>query len=152
MFYKAEFNSPIGSLGLLASKEKLLKISFKGIKDIVEDAKEDQGRFVLIFKELDEYFNGKRKKFTVDYLIESSPFSTRVYKEMAMIPYGKTLSYGQLAQKCGRRLAYRAVGTACGKNPLPLIVPCHRVTASNGLGGFGGGLDTKRFLLNLETN
>ncbi len=63
MFYKAEFNSPIGSLGLLASKEKLLKISFKGIKDIVEDAKEDQGRFVLIFKELDEYFNGKRKKF-----------------------------------------------------------------------------------------
>ena len=71
---------------------------------------------------------------------------------MARIPYGETLSYGELAQKCSNKLAYRAVGTACGKNPLPIIIPCHRVTASNGLGGFGGGLDTKRFLLNLETN
>ena len=71
---------------------------------------------------------------------------------MVKIPYGKTLSYSELAQKSGSKLAYRAVGTACGKNPLPLIIPCHRVTAVNGLGGFGGGLHTKRFLLNLETN
>ena len=152
MLYKAEFNSPIGPLGLLADKEKILKLSFKGLKDINEEAKEDPSKFKLIIEELDEYFIGERKRFSVDYLIKTSPFATRVYKEMARIPYGETLSYGDLAQKCGNKLAYRAVGTACGKNPLPLIIPCHRVTASNGLGGFGGGLDTKRFLLNLETN
>ncbi len=152
MLYKAGFKTPIGTLGLLANKEELLKLSFKGLKDITEDAKEDKSRFKSIFRELDEYFAGEREQFSVDYLIETSPFATRVYREMVKIPYGTTMSYSELAQKSGRKLAYRAVGTTCGKNPLPLIIPCHRVTAINGLGGFGGGLDTKRFLLNLENN
>ena len=152
MLYKSELRTPIGTLGLLANKEQLLKLSFKGLKDITEEAKEDKSRFKLIFRELDEYFTGQREQFSVDYLIDASPFATRVYKEMVKIPYGSTLSYSELAQKSGNKLAYRAVGTACGKNPLPLIIPCHRVTAVNSLGGFGGGLDTKRFLLNLETN
>ena len=152
MLYKSELRTPIGTLGLLADKEKLLKLSFKGLKDITEEAKEDKSRFKSIFKQLEEYFAGDRREFSIDYLIDTSLFTTRVYKEMAKIPYGKTLSYSELAQKSGSKLAYRAVGTACGKNPLPLIIPCHRVTAVNGLGGFGGGLDTKRFLLNLETN
>ena len=152
MLYKSEFKTPIGTLGLLANKEQLLKLSFKGLKDIAEESKEDKSRFKLIFRELDEYFAGEREQFSVDYLIDTSPFAARVYKEMVKIPYGTTLSYSELARKSGRKLAYRAVGTACGKNPLPLIIPCHRVTAVNGLGGFGGGLDTKRFLLNLETN
>jgi len=152
MLYKSELRTPIGTLGLLANKEQLLKLSFKGLKDITEEAKEDKSRFKLIFRELDEYFAGQREQFSVDYLIDTSPFATRVYKEMVKIPYGSTLSYSELAQKSGNKLAYRAVGTACGKNPLPLIIPCHRVTAVNSLGGFGGGLDTKRFLLNLETN
>tara|TARA_Y100001970_G_scaffold119049_1_gene147609 strand:- start:36 stop:494 length:459 start_codon:yes stop_codon:yes gene_type:complete len=152
MLYKSELRTPIGTLGLLANKEKLLKLSFKGPKDITEEAKEDKSRFKSIFKQLEEYFAGDRREFSIDYLIDTSLFTTRVYKEMAKIPYGTTLSYSELAKKSGRKLAYRAVGTACGKNPLPLIIPCHRVTAVNGLGGFGGGLDTKRFLLNLETN
>ena len=152
MLYKSKLRTPIGTLGLLANKEQLLKLTFKGLKDITEEAKEDKSRFKLIFRELNEYFAGKREKFSVDYLIDTSPFATRVYKEMIKIPYGSTLSYSELAKKSGSKLAYRAVGTACGKNPLPLIIPCHRVTAVNGLGGFGGGLDTKRFLLNLETN
>ena len=152
MLYKSELRTPIGTLGLLANKEQLLKLSFKGLKDITEEAKEDKSRFKLIFRELDEYFAGQREQFSVDYLIDTSPFATRVYKEMVKIPYGSTLSYSELAKKSGSKLAYRAVGTACGKNPLPLIIPCHRVTGVNGLGGFGGGLDTKRFLLNLETN
>ena len=152
MLYKSSLKTPIGTLGLLANKENLLKLSFKGLKDITEEAKEDKSRFKLIFRELDEYFAGQREQFSVDYLIDTSPFATRVYKEMVKIPYGSTLSYSELAQKSGNKLAYRAVGTACGKNPLPLIIPCHRVTAVNSLGGFGGGLDTKRFLLNLETN
>ena len=152
MLYKSELRTPIGTLGLLANKEKLLKLSFKGPKDITEEAKEDKSRFKSIFKQLEEYFAGDRREFSIDYLIDTSLFATRVYKEMAKIPYGTTLSYSELAKKSGRKLAYRAVGTACGKNPLPLLIPCHRVTAVNGLGGFGGGLDTKRFLLNLETN
>ena len=152
MLYKSELRTPIGTLGLLADKEKLLKLSFKGLKDITEEAKEDKSRFKSIFKQLEEYFAGDRREFSIDYLIDTSLFATRVYKEMAKIPYGTTLSYSELAKKSGRKLAYRAVGTACGKNPLPLIIPCHRVIAVNGLGGFGGGLDTKRFLLNLETN
>ena len=152
MLYKSAFIAPIGTLGLLANKEKLLKLSFNGLNDITDDAKGDNSRFKSIFRELDEYFAGEREQFSVDYLIDTSPFAARVYKEMVKIPYGTTLSYSELARKSGRKLAYRAVGTVCGKNPLPLIIPCHRVTAVNGLGGFGGGLDTKRFLLNLETN
>ena len=152
MLYKSKLRTPIGTLGLLADKEKLIKLSFKGLKDITEEAKEDKSRFKSIFKQLEEYFAGDRREFSIDYLIDTSLFATRVYKEMAKIPYGTTLSYSELAKKSGRKLAYRAVGTACGKNPLPLIIPCHRVIAVNGLGGFGGGLDTKRFLLNLETN
>tara|TARA_B100000902_G_scaffold157865_1_gene153966 strand:- start:229 stop:687 length:459 start_codon:yes stop_codon:yes gene_type:complete len=152
MLYKSAFIAPIGTLGLLANEEKLLKLSFNGLNDITDDAKEDNSRFKPIFRELEEYFAGEREQFSVDYLVDTSPFAAKVYKEMVRIPYGTTLSYSELARKSGRKLAYRAVGTACGKNPLPLIIPCHRVTAVNGLGGFGGGLDTKRFLLNLETN
>ena len=152
MLYKSSLKTPIGTLGLLANKENLLKLSFKGLKDITEEAEEDKSRFESIFTELEEYFSGEREVFSVNYLLDTSQFAARVYKEMVKIPYGKTLSYSELAQKSGSKLAYRAVGTACGKNPLPLIIPCHRVTAVNGLGGFGDGLDTKRFLLNLETN
>jgi methylated-DNA-[protein]-cysteine S-methyltransferase len=152
MLYKAAFKTPIGTLGLLANKENLLKLSFKGIKGITEEAKEDKSRFKSIFRELDEYFTGEREQFSIDYLIKTSPFTSRVYREMVKIPYGSTMSYSELARRSGRELAYRAVGTACGKNPIPLIIPCHRVTAVNGLGGFGGGLNTKKFLLNLETN
>ena len=152
MLYKSSLKTPIGILGLLANKENLLKLSFKGLKDITEEAKEDKNRFKSVFKQLEEYFAGERREFSVDYLIDTSSFAAKVYREMVKIPYGKTLSYCELAKKAGSKLAYRAVGTACGKNPLPLIIPCHRVTAVNGLGGFGDGLDTKRFLLNLETN
>ena len=152
MLYKSSLKTPIGTLGLLANKENLLKLSFKGFKDITEDAKEDKSRFKSVFNQLEEYFTGDRRDFSIDYLIDTSLFAAKVYREMVKIPYGKTLSYSELAKKAGSKLAYRAVGTACGKNPLPLIIPCHRVTAVNGLGGFGGGLHTKRFLLNLETN
>ena len=152
MLYKSSLKTPIGTLGLLANKENLLKLSFKGLKDITEDAKEDKSRFKSVFNQLEEYFIGDRRDFSIDYLIDTSLFAAKVYREMVKIPYGKTLSYSELAKKAGSKLAYRAVGTACGKNPLPLIIPCHRVTAVNGLGGFGGGLHTKRFLLNLETN
>ena len=152
MLYKSSVLTPIGSLGLLANKEKLLKLSFKGLEDIPDKAKMDSKRFELIFKEIEEYFAGDRKQFSFNYQVKSSPFSEKVYSEMIKIPYGETLSYSELAKRSGSKLAYRAVGNVCGKNPLPLIIPCHRVIAVNSLGGFGGGLGIKKFLLNLETN
>ena len=110
------------------------------------------GRFTKELIELDEYFKGERKKFTLKYKVNASSFANKVYKEMLRIPYGKTIPYSKLASNICKENAYRAVGTACGKNKLPIIIPCHRVVAKNGLGGFGGGLDCKRFLLELETN
>ena len=110
------------------------------------------GRFTKELIELDEYFKGERKKFTLKYKVNASSFANKVYKEMLRIPYGKTIPYSKLASNIDKENAYRAVGTACGKNKLPIIIPCHRVVAKNGLGGFGGGLDSKRFLLELETN
>ena len=71
---------------------------------------------------------------------------------MIQIPYGETITYKELAEKVGSPNAFRAVGTTCGKNPLPIIIPCHRITSTNGLGGFTGGLDIKKFLLNIERN
>lgn len=93
----------------------------------------------------------KTTKVNVDKL-SGTPFQKRVWKAIQKIPYGKTLTYKELAKKVGSPNAYRAVGSACGKNPLPIIIPCHRVVASNGIGGFTGGLKLKKKLLKLEQN
>lgn len=101
-------------------------------------------------KELDEYFQGKRQKFSVALDFKGTDFQKKVWRELQKIPYGKTVSYRQIAEKLGVR-AYRAVGNANGKNPLCIIVPCHRVIASNGgIGGYSGGLSMKKKLLALE--
>jgi methylated-DNA-[protein]-cysteine S-methyltransferase len=105
--------------------------------------------------ELREYFSGKRFDFQSSILLKGTPFQKQVWQACKKIPYGKTLSYGQLSQKIfgnGKGRA-RAVGQALGANPIPIIVPCHRVlTSKGGLGGFSAGLDWKRYLLNLESS
>lgn len=104
-------------------------------------------------KQLSEYFAGKRKSFSLPIAIDKLPataFQRRVWKAMTKIPYGRTVTYKKLAQMAGSPNASRAVGNACGKNPLPIIIPCHRVVASNGIGGFSGGINTKKQLLRLE--
>ena len=116
------------------------------------EAKKDSKSFKYIITQLDEYFFEGRKKFDIAFKISPTNFRLKVYQEMQKIPYGKSITYSDLANKVGSPKAFRAVGTACGKNPLPLIIPCHRVKAQSGLGGFTGGLDIKRFLLNLESN
>ena len=150
--FSRNYESPIGSLGLLADEDFLLEISLQGIEYLSLKGERSNGRFTKELIELDEYFKGERKKFTLKYKVNASNFANKVYKEMVRIPYGKTISYSKLASNIGKENAYRAVGTACGKNKLPIIIPCHRVVAKDGLGGFGGGLDCKRFLLELETN
>lgn len=101
-------------------------------------------------EELEAYFQGRRKEFSVPLHIEATPFRKKVYKELAKIPYGEVLTYTELAQRVGNEKASRAVGTAMAKNELMIFLPCHRVVAKKGLGGFGGGLDLKVKLLEME--
>ena len=101
--------------------------------------------------QLGEYFSGARKQFDLPLAPQGTPFQTEVWRTLATIPYGETISYAQLAQRVGKPTAMRAVGAANGRNPLPIVLPCHRVIGADGsLTGFGGGLPTKQFLLELE--
>lgn len=102
--------------------------------------------------QLDEYFSGKRQVFTVPLLFTGTPFQRAVWKELTKIPYGDTISYGEVARRVGNPQAARAVGAANAVNPISIIVPCHRVTGSNHrLIGYGGGVDAKQMLLGLES-
>ena len=105
----------------------------------------------LVYKEIMEYLNGKRKSFDIKYEINGTEFQKKVWKELTNIPYGETRTYKEIAVAVGNPKASRAVGMANNKNPIAIIVPCHRVIGSDGkLVGYAGGLDMKRTLLNLE--
>jgi len=107
--------------------------------------------FLVLIKELTEYLSGERREFEVFYELEVNPFARKVLTETASIPYGEVRSYREVAESIGRPLAFRATGSALARNPLPILIPCHRVVKSDGmLGGFGGGIDLKKKLLNLE--
>tara|TARA_B100000965_G_scaffold196885_1_gene164444 strand:- start:609 stop:1067 length:459 start_codon:yes stop_codon:yes gene_type:complete len=152
MFSSFIYSSPIGEIGLLKDKEKLISVSltnpsFKGLLSKIE-----RKNFKEIIRQLDEYFFEGRQVFNIEYSLSTTSFGMKVYKEMIKIPYGDTISYSELAKKVRRPRAYRAVGTLCGKNLLPIIIPCHRVTAKSSIGGFTGGIDIKKFLLKLERN
>lgn len=148
-------DSEIGSLYLVASGKGLQGIFFK--KQPVLMAKSLKGPALEIqnlrraTRELAEYFSGKRKKFGLPMDIEGTPFQKSVWKALAQIPYGTTCSYRKVAKSIKNGKAVRAVGTANGKNPVCIIIPCHRVIAASGtIGGYSGGLVKKRKLLALE--
>ena len=101
--------------------------------------------------QLDEYFAGTRTRFDLPLRLHGTPFQVEVWEQLRRIPYGETISYGELARRVGNANASRAVGLANGQNPLPIVVPCHRVIGANGkLTGYGGGLPIKARLLELE--
>lgn len=100
--------------------------------------------------QLEEYFAGERRTFDVPMELDGTEFQRQVWAELSRIPYGRTITYGDLARRTGRPRASRAVGQANGRNPIPVIVPCHRVLAGGGIGGYGGGLAVKRALLAIE--
>ena len=152
MLLKHTYSSPVGNIWLLIEDHNLISISLTNpmLKGI--EAKRESESFKYIITQFDEYFFEGRKKFDIAFKISPTNFRLKVYQEMQKIPYGKSITYSDLAGNVGSPMAFRAVGTAWGKNPLPLIIPCHRVKAQSGLGGFTGGLDIKRFLLNLESN
>ena len=152
MLLTCTYRSPIGEIGLLKENDNLIKVSFIDTAFKYLDVINSPNEFKEVITQLNEYFYEGRNKFEIQYTFLSTTFRSRVYKEMSKIAYGTTLSYSDLATKVGQPRAFRAVGTACGKNPLPIIIPCHRVKGKSSLGGFTGGLDIKKFLLRLESN
>ncbi|HEY5109667.1 MAG TPA: methylated-DNA--[protein]-cysteine S-methyltransferase [Acidimicrobiales bacterium] len=147
-------DSPIGPLTLMARGGRLTHL-------VMEDqahattappgSVRDDDAFAEVSGQLDEYFAGRRTSFDVAMTLEGTDFQRRVWAELCAIPYGETISYGELARRVGNPKASRAVGSANGRNPVAVIVPCHRVIAGDGsLGGYGGGLDRKVRLLELE--
>jgi methylated-DNA-[protein]-cysteine S-methyltransferase len=146
--------SPIGELNLVAAADALVAIDFPGHvpHDRVSRIVARHPVLDQTVRELNEYFAGKRRTFTVPLAPEGTPFQRTVWDALLTIPFAATWSYGQLAAAIRRPSAARAVGAANGKNPLPIIVPCHRVIGSSGaLVGFGGGLPTKQWLLGHES-
>lgn len=104
-----------------------------------------------LFLQLDEYFDGKRKVFNIEYILKGTDFQLKVWNELLNIPYGETICYSELAKRIGKPKASRAVGGALNKNPIPVIVPCQRVIGKNNtLTGFGGGIELKKRLLKIE--
>jgi len=146
--------SPVGMLRLVAEELGLRTVWFvRGLKEEKPDAewKEDAAFFVEVIRQLNGYFAGELREFEIPLLMLGTDFQKRVWKALLTIPYGETMSYGELAKKIGEPKAVRAVGAANGQNPIPIIVPCHRVIGSDGsLTGFGGGLENKKKLLELE--
>jgi len=147
--------SPVGPLLLAVSDDGVHAIEFNAPRHPVKrDARwEAAGHPLLdvLSVQLDEYFAGERHHFDLPLAPEGTDFQRTVWHALARIPYGDTCSYAQLANTIGQPSAVRAVGAANGRNPIPIILPCHRVIGADGaLTGFGGGLPTKRFLLELE--
>ena len=149
--------SPVGKLKLVANDRGLAAILWENDKPNrvrLSPIAENKKHPVLLETErqLNEYFDGRRDKFSVKFDFKGTEFQTEVWQALARIPFGKTLSYGEIARQIGRPKAVRAVGAAIGRNPISIIVPCHRVIGSDGkLTGFAGGLETKASLLRIES-
>jgi methylated-DNA-[protein]-cysteine S-methyltransferase len=147
--YFCVYDSPIGPLTLAASERGLVALEF-GIRRR-DDWIEARQRLATCIAELEEYFTGRRRRFTSPLDLRGTEFQLRCWRELLKIPYGHTRTYAQLARAVGSPRGFRAVGHANGQNPISIIVPCHRVIASDGtLGGYGGGLHIKEELLRLE--
>ena len=153
MFYYV-LQSPVGRLLLVGNRDGLTRLQFQDGKHpqpIHDQWKKDRRAFEDVISQLEDYFDGRRKRFSVKLSQEGTDFQQRVWKALKSIPYGETVSYGDIAKQIGNPQASRAVGAANGNNPISIIVPCHRVVGHNGkLVGFGGGLPIKQSLLELE--
>lgn len=150
----AHLPSPVGTLLLAGDGDALRLISFpEGSRAVspAEGWRRDEAVFAGVAAQLRAYFASELREFDVPLAPSGTGFQVAVWEALRRIPYGETASYGAVAGRIGRPSASRAVGAANGANPIPIIVPCHRVVGSNGsLTGFGGGVATKRFLLDHE--
>lgn len=139
-------SSPIGSLRITSDREKIT-----GVESVKKKGKNTPDALTKrCAKELQEYFKEAITTFSVPMMANGTVFQKSVWKAMSKIPYGRTKTYGEIATSVGRPKAVRAVGSACGKNPLLVLVPCHRVIGASGLGGFRAGVEAKKLLLARE--
>lgn len=146
--YKFYYKSLIGILEINLENNAVLGIK---IVESCEKISEGIEYFAEVAKQLDEYFAGRRTKFELNILLMGTEFQKKVWSELLKIPYGKTKSYQEIAKSIGNLNAQRAVGSACNKNPIMIIIPCHRVISKNGeIGGFAYGNVTKQKLLEIE--
>ncbi len=152
--YYSYYESPVGRL-LLYGEDLLEGLVFPKSKTVKEMDSQwicTPARFEPVKKQLGDYFQGDLKTFDLGLSIKGTDFQKKVWHALTQIPYGETISYGELAKRIGNPKASRAVGLANGKNPIPIIIPCHRVIGKNGkLTGFGGGIPVKQHLLELES-
>jgi len=159
----ATVDTPLGKALVAATPRGLVRVALpnEDIDQVVADLAEDLSPRVLEYparlddarRELDQYFEGKRERFElpVDWRLSHPGFYRRVLRATARVPFGEMITYRDAAERAGNSRAYRAAGSALGSNPVPIVVPCHRVIRSDGeVGNYGGGPQMKRFLLNLE--
>jgi methylated-DNA-[protein]-cysteine S-methyltransferase len=162
MVYCTSFDSKIGLIYIASTDKGVCKISvprqtkkdfFRWLRDNFDDSEvvDNKSRNKEVMDQLNRYFNGKLAKFTVALDMRGTPFQLRVWKELQKISYGTTISYKQLAKRLGTSRGFQAIGRANAANPVPIIVPCHRVLGTDGtLIGYASGVKTKEFLLKLE--
>jgi methylated-DNA-[protein]-cysteine S-methyltransferase len=159
----ASYESPLGTGHVAATARGVVAVGLPNrsaeqfldelATDVSRRVLELPGRLDVARRELDQYFEGRRKDFDLDldWRLVRAGFASRVLRATAKLPFGVTATYGEIAAEAGNARAYRAAGTALGRNPIPIIVPCHRVLRAGGLiGDYGGGPEMKRFLLELE--
>jgi methylated-DNA-[protein]-cysteine S-methyltransferase len=145
------YESPVGALTLMGGPSGLRALSFPGRSAPLAEERRDPAALAPVSAQLDEYFAGRRQRFDVPLDLVGTQFQLSVWQALLAIPFGETRSYGDVARTIGRLDRVRAVGAANGRNPIAIIVPCHRVIGSDGsLTGYGGGLHRKRVLLDLE--
>lgn len=144
MTFSATYSSPFGPLAIEGQGDVLTRLGFGASDAVAGDAS-------AVVAQLDEFFAGSRTEFELPLEVGGTEFERRVWQEVAAIPYGHTATYAEIARRIGRPSACRAVGRANGRNPIALVIPCHRVVGSSGaLTGYAGGLPMKRALLDLE--
>lgn len=152
--YSTSLKTPVGHLQLFADDHALYQISFPTCMEnipVADPAPQGHPLSSTVATQLIEYFNGRRQTFDLPLSPQGTSFQQAVWELMEHIPYGETRTYGELAALLGNPNKARAVGGAANKNPLPLVIPCHRVMGASGkLTGFAGGLETKQFLFTLE--
>lgn len=147
---KSYYKSPIGILEIICDNNKLVSLK---LVDCCEKTTVETDFIKDIKKQLYEYFSGKRTTFNIKINPAGTDFQKLIWKELQNIPYGKTKCYSEVAISCNNKNAQRAIGSACNKNPIMIIIPCHRVISKNGnLGGFAYGVDIKTKLLKFEKN
>lgn len=146
--YVGYISSPVGWLEIKANDDGITQVEFKDENRLPENTNKHIEKAI---KEFTEYFEGKREKFTVKLNPRGTDFQKKVWGELLRIPFGRTTSYFDLSNQLGDVKAIRAVGTANGKNPIAIIIPCHRVVGRDGsLTGYAGGLERKKWLINFE--